>query len=302
MTAPVERLYDSQLTPDRPVDWWHQLQGGPVAADRPPPPGIDDPYPTFAKIPPRPPAVDLATRHALVARLAAQRDQTARLDQQDPIVWPPPDAGTIPGQGAPLTVPSQTPARAAKPGGPPATANPADASGPAMVLDAATSTPSPGAALPTPPAPTNDPHPPAALVAVQGSEAPVVSGPLPAIPTAAPPLPVLPGLPTSETIPVVARPAPSAQIKFAAGSAALPDGAEAALKALAMRRAGAAIAVVAGGGARSSALAVQQEALPLALRRTGAITAALVAAGVPVGQIRAEAVAQGRDGSARLLN
>jgi hypothetical protein len=97
------------------------------------------------------------------------------------------------------------------------------------------------------------------------------------------------------------RAAPSARFSFPPGSSALSAGAEAALRALSARRGNAPVAVTAGGDARSAALAAQQAALPLALRRTGAITAALVAAGVPASAIRAEAVAPGREASARLV-
>lgn len=278
----VENLYDSKLTLDHPVDWWHQLQGGPVAADRPPPPGITDPYPNFAKIPPRPAPVDFASKRALVARLTTERERTTRLNLQDPIVFSSPNAAPKPA--------------APKPAPPP----PPDADTSRLSLDAASATPS--AAPPTVPAPAIDPNPPLALAVVQGSEAPVVSGPIPAVPQAPPPLPQLAGLPTSNPAPVYTRAIPTARFSFARGSSALSQEAQAALRALADRRAGAAIAVVAGGEARSASLASQREALPLALRRTGAITAALVAAGVPAADIRAEATAQGRDATARLLN
>ncbi len=127
-------------------------------------------------------------------------------------------------------------------------------------------------------------------------------GPVPALPEAAPSLPALTGLPTAEAAPVVTRARPSAQFSFLPGSAALPRSAEAALRALAARRAGGPVAVTAGGEARSAAPGAQAQALPLALQRAGAITAALVAAGVPAGSIRAEAVALGREASARLVD
>ena len=31
-----------------PVSWWHDLQGGKIAEERPPPPGADQPYPNLA--------------------------------------------------------------------------------------------------------------------------------------------------------------------------------------------------------------------------------------------------------------
>ena len=35
-----------------PVTWWHDLQGGKIAEQRPPPPGADEPYPNLASVPP----------------------------------------------------------------------------------------------------------------------------------------------------------------------------------------------------------------------------------------------------------
>jgi hypothetical protein len=39
-----------------PVSWWHDLQGGKIAEERPPPPGADQPYPNLASVPPKPEA------------------------------------------------------------------------------------------------------------------------------------------------------------------------------------------------------------------------------------------------------
>src|SRR5690348_133049 len=43
-----------------PVSWWHDLQGGKIAEDRPPPPGADQPYPNLASVPPKPAEPDRA--------------------------------------------------------------------------------------------------------------------------------------------------------------------------------------------------------------------------------------------------
>ncbi len=284
-TAGVERFYDSKLTLDRPVDWWHQLQGGPVAHDRPPPPGITDPYPNFAAIPARPTPIDPATRQSLLTRMIAQRDQATRQATRDPIAFPG----------------SATAAAAKAPAPKLPTPKPADAETSTMTLDAA-SAPTPAAAAAPEPKTPIDPHPPRAFANPLQPAAPVTSGPIPAVPTTAPSLPQLAGLPISTPEPVVVRAKPSAAVRFAPGSAALPATAEAALRSLVARRAGGTVSVQAGGEARSAALDAQREALPLALRRTGAITAALIAAGVPAASIRAEATAQGRDASARLLD
>ena len=71
----LQRYYDSKLPFDTPIDWWHQLQGGAIAEERPPPPGVGDPYPNLAEIPKRPTPPDAPTRVALTARLAGERDR-----------------------------------------------------------------------------------------------------------------------------------------------------------------------------------------------------------------------------------
>ncbi len=56
-----------------PVEWWHNLEGGPIAQDRPPPPAADAPYPNLSTVPPRPPAPDPAARAKLTSGLVADR-------------------------------------------------------------------------------------------------------------------------------------------------------------------------------------------------------------------------------------
>ena len=310
----VERFYDSQLSLDTPIDWWHQLQGGPIANERPPPPGITDPYPNLARVPATPTPTDAATRNGLLAQLASQRDSTRLLAAQDPVVFPPPNTPKPPTAAPTSRTPRATPAATsgAAPGAAPGVGTaPAPATDTAannndtstMVLDAANAPAAPAPSAPPPPA--SDPNPPAGLAHSPGpptASGPVQSGPIPTMPTAAPPLPNLRGLPIAVAAPVVTRVRASARFSFAPGSAVLPRSAEASLQTLAAKRAGGPIAVVAGGDARSSAPDAQGVALPLALRRTDAVIAALVAAGVPSASIRAEAVAPGREASARLVD
>lgn len=170
-----------------------------------------------------------------------------------------------------------------------------------MVLEAADATPTaPRAAVKA--APANDTTAPAAFSTPPQSAGPVVSGPVPPVPEAAPPLPNIPNLPTVEAAPVVVRARPSTQFSFLPGSAVLPEAADGALRALAARRAGGPVAVSAGGDARSATVDAQGAALPLALRRTGAMSAALIAAGVPSESIRVQALAPGREATARLVD
>ena len=56
-----------------PVSWWHDLQGGKIAEERPPPPGADQPYPNLATVPPKPAAPDRAALTNLSNGLIADR-------------------------------------------------------------------------------------------------------------------------------------------------------------------------------------------------------------------------------------
>lgn len=266
--AGVERMNDSKLTIETPIDWWHDLQGGKIAELRPPPPGVTDPYPNLSQVPARPVPTDPATRHALAAQLAAQRDRTQREAAQDPLVQP-----------APVTAAPS----------PPATA-PADPNASVVVLDGAAAPPT----RPTPPAPPAAPPGPAARSLA-------ASGPIPDLPMAPPPIPQLAGLPASTFAPPVPRTPPGVAVAFPPGSAALPQEADAALRNLAGRRSGGLIAVTAGGDANGPGAEAQARALPLALRRTEAMGAVLVAAGVPPAALRLDAAALGRGGQARLI-
>jgi outer membrane protein OmpA-like peptidoglycan-associated protein len=297
LTGAVERLSSSKLTQEGPLDWWHDLQGGRIAEGRPPPPGATDPYPNLSEVPARPTPTDPAVRRALTAQLAAERDRTERQAAQDPIT---PFAGTPPAAGTPASA-STTPGRPAKAARGVAPAAPADPDASMATLDAATAPP----AKPTPAAPASKraPAPTAAAPGAPGAvvqSGPVQSGPLPALPTGAPAVPQLPGLPASTFALATPRPAPQAVVAFAQGSAALPDSADPALRALAARRAGGGIEVSAGGDGEGGPER-QATALPLGMARARAIQDALVAAGVPMAAIRTEASGLGRTGSARLL-
>jgi len=314
----VQRLNDSKLTLETPIDWWHDLQGGRIAQGRPPPPGATDPYPGLSSVPARPTPTDATTRRALTEQLAAERDRTQRAATRDPIVAAGAPAavaaakaaaapkaaaaGTASTASAPTGTSSAgtTPAKAAPPGtAPPGTVPPGTVSAGAApagttlvaapddepskaVLDAATA-------------------PPATAPRRNVRGAPLASGPLPDLPTGAPPIPQLPGLPATTFAPAAPRSLPQAVIAFARGSAALPDSADPALRALAARLAGGGMVVQAGGDADGTGPDRQAAAVPLGLARARAIQQALVAAGVPATAIRIEAAGLGRTGSARLL-
>lgn len=309
----VERASDSKLTLDTPIEWWHDLQGGKIAELRPPPPGVFDPYPNLGQVPAAPVMTDAATRRALAVRLAAERDRTRQQATQDPLVLP---AASI----APNITPSiaRGPGGPAKPAGTPAAAAPPPDPGASVaVMDAATAPPG-AAPTSTPALPTISAVPPVPIApaataqpgarpppAKTPAETPLQSadepGPLPDVPTTEPALPRLGGLPASVNLPAVPRVPPPVAIAFRPRSATLPTAADVALRELAGRRAGAEIAVSAGGDAPGSGFEAQARALPLALRRAQAIQALLVEAGVPATALHIDAAAMGRGGIARLL-
>jgi len=304
----VERLYDSKLTYDTPLDWWHQLEGGVIAQQRPPPPGIGAPYPNLDRVPTQKPTVDTAQQQALRAQLLAERDQVRRAVVQDPVIPAPParpdaappastdpnashvvaDAASAPPPPALPSATAQAPAASRQAAAPPA-APAAAAQAPAPRPSPATPPPGPTPARATPASAA----PPAAPTPAQPAE-------LPTVPDAPPALPELAGV-TASLVPAPSRPGPpGVEVGFRRGSAALPPGAEEALRALAARRAGAPIAVRAGGDAGPSP-AAQAAVLPLAVRRAVAVRAALLAAGVPATDVRATALAAARGTRADLI-
>lgn len=274
----------AQASGNSPVDWWHQLEGGTIAEQRPPPPGVGMPYPNLSQVPTDTPKVDAAQQQALQAQLLNERDLVRRNVLQDPLTPTPPN----------------------QPAAPPSL--PKDPEASHVVADAATTpapTTSPG---PTPPAPAGPPPsaaaspapraaaapvPPSAAATPRPSAIPDLPAVPPTIPDAPPPFPSLPGV-SASLLPAASRPAPlGVAVAFRRESAALPEGAEDALKALAARRGGGPVAIRAGGDAASSP-AAQAAALPLALRRAESIRAVLLGAGVPASDIRAQAIATAR--------
>jgi outer membrane protein OmpA-like peptidoglycan-associated protein len=272
-------------SPTNPVDWWHDLEGGPIAETRPPPPNADAPYPNLASVPARPKANNQSLRGRVASRLLADRASAQYA------------AAT-----APLTAPQ--PAAPA----PPATAAPADQS---EAL---------GAKLQAASAPPRPAPPPARQAAAAAPSAPITAtaaGPMPPIPASAPPPPVIAGLgapaitvptPPPRPPPVVPPPPPvtapgtAEAVPFTAGSAVLTPAARTALRQFAQRRGAAPIAVIGYGEAASSAPPDQSAALPLAWERAQAIAGALRAAGVPAGMLRLAAEATGRGGVATIAD
>jgi len=321
---------------DTPVEWWHQLEGGRIARQRPPPPGIGDPYPSLGSVPARPTVMDPGAQQQIENALSADRTRAQGDAELAPIpavpaapASPPPkpaaadadaasarlDAATAPAapaSAAPAPAAPQSPTPAA-PSAPPVKAAPPFKNAPpaknATPLEAAS----------TPSAPATSPAPAAVIAAPASRIAPAVSGSdafLPALPTAPPPAPSLPGMPVptlpapaspvGQGAPPAASPLPAASattvpIDFAPGSTILPPAATAPLRALAAARHGRPVAAHGRGEAASSDPDVQAAAMRLGVQRARAIGAALVTMGVPAAAIRLDAQAAGRGGFARLV-
>ena len=288
---------------DTPVGWWHQLQGGEIAKQRPPPPGIDDPYPSVGTTPEHPPPVaSVALRQSVTLALQRQRNLTTRINANQPL--PPASAPPAP---APSTKTGAAPAVGSSATLDAAQAQPAPTPGPAPG-------PIPGPAIGTPAAtasatPADDPAPELALPAVQVQQAldaaPVT---LPAIPGAPPPPPRLPGIAVAAGVPAdkvlpdyQVAPVAGTQIEFSPGSDSLLGGQHGALHAIAMRRGSGEIVVRGYGDAAAPDTDSQAQALTLASLRARAVAEALGSDGVPASAILLQAEAFGRGASVSLL-
>ena len=71
-----------------PVSWWHDLQGGKIAEERPPPPGADQPYPNLASVPPKPEQPDRAALTNIANALIADRTNAQHVAAAAPIADP----------------------------------------------------------------------------------------------------------------------------------------------------------------------------------------------------------------------
>jgi outer membrane protein OmpA-like peptidoglycan-associated protein len=266
-----------------PVDWWHDLEGGRIAQVRPPPPNADAPYRNLSSVPARPPPADPAIRARIAEGLVADR----RNAQYALGHAPPP------------------PAAPQRPAAPPASPGGEDAMSASLPASSAPPPPRRAPVGPVQATPLSEPAP------AGGAEAA-----MPAMPDAPPPAPHLPGLqvpdrpaptpleqaPPPPPAPVaVQAPGAPVAIAFAPGSAVLPAGAAAALKALAQTRGNGAIAVVGYGGAAEGDPAGQAAALPLAYARAQAIASALYQAGVPAQSVLTTGEAAGNGGGARIV-
>lgn len=280
---------------DTPVTWWHQLEGGAIAQQRPPPPGVDDPYPLIGTTPAAAPKVASAElRHSVTEQLVEQRNLSARLNAHDPLPLP---AATLPAARAVTPAPAPNPAQSS------------------ATLDAADAPPPPAThatAVPVVPAAagaTGDTADLAMPAVVSGTDAgtPVV---LPAIPDAPPPPPGLPGLSMPPPPSYVPPPRPhyalaqepGDMLQFAAGSDVLGSGQSDALRQIAAHRGSDSVFVHGYGEASSDSPQDQAQALTLAALRARSVADALERQGVPASAIRIRADAFGRGARAGLVD
>ncbi|MBN9563111.1 MAG: hypothetical protein J0H14_20660 [Alphaproteobacteria bacterium] len=256
-----------------PVEWWHGLQGGAIAEQRPPAPGADQPYPNLASVPDKPASPDMKLHQQIADALVADRANAQHAAAAAP----------LPDPSSPTASPALFGRGSAPPPAPAASADTASAS-----LDAATAPPAPPAAQAAAPpskapvgAVATAPLAPPPGADVPGSTSAADATTPPALPTTPPMPPTLPGAPTS----AVAAPAPPPPAPpKAAAVAAVPK------------------EVGQPGEATSSDPAAQSAALTLGLSRAQAMAAALAKDGVPAASVRVDAQAAGRGGVARLVD
>jgi outer membrane protein OmpA-like peptidoglycan-associated protein len=291
-----------------PVTWWHNLEGGKIAEQRPPPPGANAPYPNLATVPPRPKPPDKEELQRISQSLVADRAHAEYMAANEPLPDPssPSASPALFGAGtAPPPSPQLKPAPApAAQGGtqaasatmpavtaPPRPAPPAPQSAPQSV-SVSRAPVSPVGSTPLASPPPGSAESPAELAA---------AAPLPAAP---PPPPNLPGARAATPVPAppAAQQSLDAAFAFQDRSATLEPAAADTVKQLAMRRGNAVVAITGYGDATTNAPAAQTAALSLGLSRAQAVANALAAAGVPRDMIRVNAEAIGRGATARLIH
>jgi outer membrane protein OmpA-like peptidoglycan-associated protein len=266
-----------------PVQWFHDLQGGEIAATRPPPPGADMPYPHLGTIPPKPTLPTPAFRQTVQTELTHDRDTTERAAARTPIdvadlpAPPPKPLPTPPGQDtqtANATLPAADAPPPPKPG--------SSAAAPALAVGAPDGGPVPGTPVTfagDAPDEANLPDIPAAAPA-----------PPTFLPVAAQPAPTL-----APAISVPPAPAGAARVLFATGDSTFNPSQVATVKDVVQKRGKGTIAVEGHGEAAADTPGAQQAAVELGLKRAQAVAKELAALHVPPGNILLSATAFGRD-------
>ena len=304
---------------------FHDLQGGAIAQQRPPPPGVNDPFPSLGSIPKRPPPPDILAEQRIADQLAAQRDQAEQAAAADPLTprAPPPalpkPAAPDPNANHVVVDAAATPPPAPSKPAPPPPAAPA-AAPVASSIPTLASIPAVPAALVAGPLPSLAAAPPAApiglglapaapILAAPGANPPAVvaaASPVAPVPPV-PPKPLIDRLLNQTAVPIpsgdtVYKPpaipvASSVAISFAPGSAELPPSAPLNLRRFALAHKGVPVTITGHGDAVLPGADSQSRALDLALRRAQAIAASLGADGVPAVNLHLHAEAAGQGGS-----
>ena len=209
-----------------PVSWWHDLQGGAIAEQRPPPPGADQPYPNLASVPAKPAEPDRAALTNIADALIADRTNAQHFAATTPLPDPssPSASPALFGRGTaapPGPAAPPAPAAASKvasatmPGAEPPPPSPPKASADAAAAEAPPAPPAKapiGVVQSTPLAPPTAPQstPETVPLAPPGATAQPTpeAAPLPPLPTTPPAPPNLPGVAAAPAAPI-AKPAPA---------------------------------------------------------------------------------------------
>ena len=276
---------------DTPVGWFHDLEGGEIAAQRPPPPGAGIAYPKLVTVPAKPALPNAAYRNSLREQLYAERDRTERVAAHTPIeARQPPAPGKAPAR----------PAAGALASADGLAATPAGGAAPAMQ-----------ASLPTADAPAA--APPAAAPAAP-ADAPVflVGTPLDdpgaaSIPTAPPPPATFEGLP-AEPLPTPTPPTPphlpaalrGTDILFLPGEAVLRQSQMTTLRTIVTDSHGKRLEITGLGEAVSDTPDGQAAAIDLGLRRAKAVADGFAALHVPPTSIHLASYAFGRGAEVKI--
>ncbi len=281
---------------DTPVSWFHDLEGGEIAAQRPPPPGAGMPYPKLVTVPAKPTVPNAAYRTSLQEQLFAERDRTERVAAHSPIeATQPPTPGK--------TVAAKPPA------GTPGPAGGVEANAPAATGGAA---PAIQASLPTADAP---PAAPAAAPPAAPADAPVflVGTPIDdagsaAIPVAPPAPATFEGLP-AEPAPTPPPPTPphlpaalrGTDILFLPGEAVLRQSQMSTLRQIVIDSHGKRLDITGLGEAVSDTPDGQAAAIDLGLKRAKAVADGFASLHVPPASIRLASYAFGRGAEVKIV-
>jgi outer membrane protein OmpA-like peptidoglycan-associated protein len=197
-----------------PETWWHNMEGGAIAQNRPPAPGANQPYPNLNTVPPKPPEPDRAALQDITDALVADRAHAQHVAEATPLADPSsPSAspglfgvGSTPPPGPPPPTPAQGAGQEGVPG--------ASASGgppPAASATMAAASAPPAPATPPAKAPVKDVQADA-LPPLTPPAAPAPEPNLPAIPASPPPAANVAGMPTPPppSLPKLPEPPPPA--------------------------------------------------------------------------------------------